>query len=48
MVNADEKSNPTSSEIGGLLTMANVELVECLLELESKKEEFVEVIYRSY
>lgn len=43
MVNSDEKSNPTSSEFGGSFTIANVELIECLLELENKKPEFVEV-----
>lgn len=42
-MNAEEKSSYTNSEIHGSLTVANAELIECLMELENKKTEIVEV-----
>lgn len=43
MMNGEEKSNQTSSEIHASLTIANAEIVECLMELKNKKTEIVEV-----
>lgn len=37
-LNGEEKSNSVNLEIRGSLTMANVELVECLMELDDKHE----------
>ncbi|XP_065221759.1 autophagy-related protein 2 homolog A [Planococcus citri] len=43
-LNAEEKSNSMILEIRGSLTMANVELIECLMELDDNKNEFVELV----
>ena len=43
MLNGDEKSNSSNSEVTGSLSIANLELLECLLELENKNELIIEV-----
>lgn len=43
VVEGDERSNPTNVETQFSLTVANAELVECLMELKDKRLEIVEV-----
>lgn len=48
IANAEEKFNPSNSELHGAVTIANLELVECLFEMKDRKQQFVEVIVQFF